>query len=217
MGKNREGEGGVRRHHPGRPHDRWEDVFCAYKSVAWHTEACSNKESWKKGLDNFVKFTWRMADSKFKLKNGEDKNLVKKILKKCEDEKTKAPKVDQDIALFPWDDANGHGIGVRLELLGDSLCVVNWTNAVWPIQNFQQQQIVSRAQNLLWRWHRDLGVLPRRDWEDWARRVPRELNDKCDSLAHQADSMQSCDLVVNFVSYDIMSKYIVAKWDGGHV
>jgi len=214
--KNREGEGGVRRAHPGRPHDRWEDVFCAYKSMAWHTLACTDKEGWKKDLENFVKFAWDTADSKFKVKNREDRNLIKRMLKKSE-ELNQAPKVDQDIALFPWDDSHNNGIGVRLELLGDSLCIVNWTNAVWPIQKFEQQKIVSRAQKLLWQWHRDFGVLPRRDCENWARHVPRELNDKCDSLAHQADSMQQCDLVVNFFSYDIKSKFIVAKWDGGYI
>ena len=85
------------------------------------------------------------------------------------------------------------------------------------MNNIQQQLIVSHAQTMLWHWHERFGVLPRRDCENWARHVPRELNAKCDALAHRADTMCHDDLVIDFHCFDICDKFIVGKWDGGYV
>lgn len=205
------------RHQVGRPQARWEDVLCGFSDVDWCAKACADKDSWKLGLKDFVRFGWMSADSKFKLKNDADGALIKRMLKPMKDDKFEAPEVDQDEALFRWDVRPCSEIGVRLELLGDSNLIVNWTNAIWPMNNFQQQLIVSNAQTKLWKWHADLGVLPRRNCEDWLRHVPRELNTNCDALAHCADDMDRHDLIVDFKNYDISSKFIVGKWDGGYI
>ena len=47
--------------------------------------------------------------------------------------------------------------------------------------------------------------------------MPRELNTKCDALAHCADDMDRHVLIVDFKNYDITSKFIVGKWDGGRI
>ena len=81
-------------------------------------------------FNDFIKYSWACADTKLRLRNGEDNNLVKNMLTatKANDEKF-APELDQDEALFRWDERSTSGLRVRLELLGDSKLIVNWTNA----------------------------------------------------------------------------------------
>ena len=69
--------------------------------------------------------------------------------------------IDQDTAMFAWDDTHFDGFGTRLELFGDGDLIVNWVNAVWPVYNYKQQCIVGHAQTCLWRWSQQYRLGPR--------------------------------------------------------
>ena len=206
--KHREGMEGMTRALPGRPLSRWEDIFTSYNGVDWMRKMNESKEGWKKTAQSFVVFAWRFVEAKVKLQYGDDKPVVRKF--------QNAPKekvdVDQDISLFSW--SKPHKC-TRLELLGDSNLIVNWTNATWPVTNWKQQQIIGYAQTCLWRWCAESQVLPRHDHCDWCRHVPRELNQTCDDLAAEGHKLGSNDLYMFISNLRVKDRCIVGRWDGG--
>ena len=61
------------------------------------------------------------------------------------------------------------------------------------------------------------GAFPRQDYTDWARHVPREINQGCVALATKGKELPHEDLVLEISHSSFqMTTYILARWDGGH-
>ena len=211
--KHREGMGDNRlsRLHPGRPSTRWEDIFVSYLGINWSSVLCSNVDGWKSRQSDFIAFGWGFASSKYRLKNGEDKQVVHRHLKHC---KSDDNPIDQDEAILPFQFTDKNF--ARIELIGDSNLIVNWANANWPCMQRKQQEIVDDAIKTFHSWFHEFGFRPRCDYNDWCRHVRRSLNTDCDSLAGKAKTMTENDLLLDLKVVPILGLNIVAKWDGGY-
>ena len=86
---------------------------------------------------------------------------------------------------YPWNvpwPSNNHR---RLEILGDSKVVINWTNGDWEVKGYEHNTHVRSIIDQFVRWYLSCTFRPRNDDEScWCRHIFRESNKAADAHAN---------------------------------
>ena len=103
----------------------------------------------------------------------------------------------------------------RVELVGDSMLLVKWSNAEWPARRYQYQACTRYTQNFLWGLLFQHKVLPRQDHLPFFRHVFRERNQHSDKLSKEA-VINGSQLHVGVNLHDYF-EFIFGAWDGAYM
>lgn len=193
------------RHIAGRPKARWADVFVKFAGEKWFSQPCSDLESWKSRLNDFISIS-----------------LAKK--KKTDNYELKAfdelrPKIPRDISGYNvhvnWEPLN---VGAHaIELCGDSMLVVQWLNGEWPCFKDVFRKPMAEGQCSFHKWAIS-GARPRKRHLSWCRHLPRELNSVADGLATKGKNLENCEIVVEKFDRPEFGEQVFLRgfWDGGY-
>lgn len=164
---------------PGRS-SQWEDVFVTAFGTDWSHFA--KQSAWGTRWSKFQQSAYNMASAK----PPEEKYAEAKHKKQMAmAPPAKRPRHVCDESL-PWEAVADDRF--RIEILGDSLLVVNWMRGVWRANCKHFATKVAACIRTLERLHCSSGLEPRSVSADIHRHIFRELNVEADALANEAHS-----------------------------
>lgn len=126
-----------------------------------------------------------------------------------------APDLCVGAPLFDWE--VNHNNRCRVELCGDSLLVVNWSQGIWPVHNPLFVPVIENAMRNMEQWSAT-GITARFAWAPMVRHVPRRFNTFADSLANLGKALPDCSCVFGEFEFccEFEPRYICAFWDGAY-
>jgi len=196
----------------GRVLRRWEDVFVEFRGLHWARIMSNDTRVWRSLEHAFVVSALDRVHC----------SCINVEIVQSLDFDIAELKVPRDLSLitcsatwYPkWDCER------RIELLGDSKVVVNWSNGIWPVKNPRMKELVNDVRASPFRWW-EWGVQPRKKHVGWSRHIFRELNTTADMLAGWGRKLQHDSFVVEasfkfdaFQDFDFA--YVRGFWDGAY-
>jgi len=157
---------------PGRTPLQWEEPLVAAIGVDWREKAC--KPDWGATYETVAQTAFAAVSLK-RPKPAQSANEDQQI-------PYKEPRVVFEEA-YPWSKLATMESLPAVELLADSLVVVNWANGIWEAEARQHKAALQYLVSSLHRWWGDGVARPRTTTANWARHIYRELNKRADSLA----------------------------------
>jgi len=139
--------------------------------------ACLASSTWAQTKGEFREAAYKnlniqSLESRFGKTSG-DKNLVLEPMRK-------RPRI-----VFREPVAWCGGEDCRVEVLGDSMLVVNWLNGIWRCRYHYYNNRLRLGHHMIQQMSTEVGARPRQDAADWGRHIYRELNVEADKLANQ--------------------------------